>query len=206
MPGATANQPEKLSQVPYPSRKAAGGAPRKHGGRLPTDRHFPHSDAAKMFYLGKQKVRGAVWHKLHFKRLAQSRGFRGLCRVLEGRWYTRATSVPLWLFWTGLEEVAPQRTCAGLYLWRFAIEHLFRFLKQHLVSTAIAPFSNLESLKRWIWLVALATGNCYSCMITVQPNRPALASTTEDGQAKPLTPAQVQRSARYFCALWLTGT
>lgn len=37
---------------------------------------------------------------------------------------------PIWLFWIGPEDVALQDLCR-MYLWRFAIEHLFRFLKQH---------------------------------------------------------------------------
>jgi len=84
-----------------------------------------------------------------------------------------------------------------MYLWRFAIEHLFRFLKQHL-GLHRNRSSNLESLQRWMWIVALAYWQLLLMRETVQPNRPAWHPRKQDGQANPLTPAQVQRSAQLF--------
>jgi hypothetical protein len=43
----------------------------------------------------------------------------------------------------------------SMYLWRFAIEHLFRFLKQHM-GLNCNHSSNLARLQRWMWIVALA--------------------------------------------------
>ena len=42
-----------------------------------------------------------------------------------------------------------------MYLWRFAIEHLFRFLKQHM-SLNSHRSTNLDSLQQWMWIAALA--------------------------------------------------
>jgi hypothetical protein len=101
---------------------------------------------------------------------------------------------PLWLFWTGPEAVSPQDLCK-MYLWRFTIEHLFRFLKQHLGLNSHRT-ANLGSLKRWMWIGALAYWQLLLMRDTVQPNRPAWHPRKKDGQDKPLTPAQVQRSAQ----------
>ncbi len=147
------------------------------------------------FFLGKQKVRVRVWHKLHFKRLAKVQGSVVCVEFLKEDGTPRYKR-PLWLFWTGPEDVAPQDLCR-MYLWRFAIEHLFRFLKQHLGLNSHRS-SNLESLQRWMWIVALAYWQLLLMRETVQPNRPAWHPHKKDGQDKPLTPAQVQRSAQAF--------
>jgi IS4 transposase len=77
---------------------------------------------------------------------------------------------PLWLFWTGTEEVAPQDLCR-MYLGRFAIEHLFRFLKQPMDLNSNRS-SNLESLQHWRWIVALA----YWQWLLIQARSSSLAS------------------------------
>ena len=84
-----------------------------------------------------------------------------------------------------------------MYLWRFAIEHLFRFLKQNLGLNSHRS-CNLESLKRWMWVVALAYWQLLLMREAVQPDRPAWHPRKKNGQDKPLTPAQVQRSAQVF--------
>jgi len=146
-------------------------------------------------------VRVRVWHKLHFKRLIQVKGSVVCVEFLKEDGTPRYKR-PLWLFWTGPEEVAPQELCR-MYLWRFAIEHLFRFLKQHMGLNSHRS-SNLDSLQRWMWIVALAYWQLLLMRNTVQPNRPAWHPQKKDGQVKPLTPSQVQRSAHAF--LLLSGT
>jgi IS4 transposase len=116
-------------------------------GRLPADAICVRMLSKR--FPGKQKVRVRVWHKLHFKRLAKVVGSVVCVEFLKEDGTPRYKR-PLWLFWTGPEEVSPQDLCR-MYLWRFAIEHLFRFLKQHLVNTIA---HNLESLQRWMWIVA----------------------------------------------------
>lgn len=186
---------QKLSQAPVPKPAGSRGAPRKHGTDFQLSAIERDPDGSEEFYLGKQKVRVRVWHKLHFKRFANVVGSVVCVEFLKEDGSLRYKR-PLWLFWTGPEEVAPQDLCR-MYLWRFAIEHLFRFLKQHMGLNSHRS-SNLDSLKRWTWIVALAYWQLLLMRDTVQPNRPAWHPHKKDGQDKPLTPAQVQRSAQTF--------
>lgn len=186
---------QKLSQEPTPKPKDSRGAPRKHGADFQLTAIEREPDAPEEFYLGKQKVRVRAWHKLHFKRLAKVKGSVVCVEFLKEDGTPRYKR-PLWLFWTGPEDVAPQDLCR-MYLWRFAIEHLFRFLKQHLGLNSNRS-SNLKSLQRWMWIVALAYWQLLLMRDTVTPNRPAWHPHKKDGQAKPLTPSQVQRSAQVF--------
>jgi hypothetical protein len=184
-----------LSQEPVPKPKGSRGAPRKHGADFQLTAIEREPDAAEEFSLGKQKVRVRVWHKLHFKRLAKVVGSVVCVEFLKEDGTPRYKR-PLWLFWTGPEDVAPQDLCR-MYLWRFTIEHLFRFLKQHMGLNSNRS-SNLESLQRWMWIAALAYWQLLLMRDTVQPNRPAWHPHKKDGQDKPLTPSQVQRAAQAF--------
>jgi hypothetical protein len=186
---------QKLSQAPAPKPKGSRGAPRKHGADFQLNAIEREPDALEEFYLGKQNVRVRVWHQLHFKRLATVTGSVVCVEFLKEDGTPRYKR-PLWLFWTGPEEVAPQDLCR-MYLWRFAIEHLFRFLKQHLGLNSHRS-SNLDSLQRWMWIVALAYWQLLLMRNIVKPDRPAWHPHKKDGQEKPLTPAQVQRSAQTF--------
>jgi hypothetical protein len=186
---------QKLSQEPTPKPKGSRGAPRKHGADFQLNAIEREPDTLEEFSLGKQKVRVRVWHKLHFKRLAKVVGSVVCVEFLKEDGTPRYKR-PLWLFWTGPEEVTLQDLCR-MYLWRFAIEHLFRFLKQHMGLNSHRS-SNLESLQRWRWIVALAYWQLLLMRDTVQPNRPAWHPHKKDDQDKPLTPSQVQRSAQAF--------
>ena len=190
-----------LSQEPVPKPKGSRGAPRKHGADFQLTDIPREPDALEEFCLGKQKVRVRVWHKLHFKRIAKAKG-SVVCVEFLKEDDTPRYKRPLWLFWTGSEDVTPQDLCQ-IYLWRFAIEHLFRFLKQHMGFNSNRS-SNLVSLQRWMWIVALAYWQLLLMRDTVQPNCPAWHPRKKDGQDKPLTPAQVQRSAQIF--LMQSGT
>lgn len=186
---------QKLSQAPLPKLPGSRGAPSKHGADFQLTAIEREVDASETFFLGKQKVRVRVWNKLHFKRVPKVIG-AVVCVEFLKEDDTPRYKRPLWLFWTGPEEVSPQDLCK-MYLWRFAIEHLFRFLKQNLGLNSHRS-SNLESLKHWMWVVALAYWQLLLMREAVQPNRPAWHPRKKDGQDKPLTPAQVQRSAQAF--------
>jgi len=186
---------QTLSQEPESKPQGSRGAPRKHGANFQLTAIPREPDASEEFFLSKQKVRVRVWHKLHFKRMPLVRGSVVCVEFLKEDGTPRYKR-PLWLFWTGPEEVAPQDLCR-MYLWRFAIEHLFRFLKQHMGLNSNRS-SNLASLQRWMWIVALAYWQLLLMRDTVQPNRPAWHPHKKGGQVKPLTPAQVQRSAQIF--------
>jgi hypothetical protein len=186
---------QKLSQEPVPKAEGSRGASRKHGADFQLSAIEREPDARQEFLLGKQTVRVRVWHQLHFKRLAKVTGSVVCVEFLKEDGTPRYKR-PIWLFWTGSEDVMPQDLCR-MYLWRFAIEHLFRFLKQHMGLNS-SRSTNLDSLQRWMWVVVLAYWQLLLMRDTVQPNRPAWHPHKKDGQEKPLTPAQVQRSAQAF--------
>ena len=56
--------------------------------------------------------------------------------------------------------------------------------------------SDLKSLERWMWMVALAYWQLLLIRDKVKPDRPAWHPRKKDGQDKPLTPSQVQRTAQ----------
>jgi hypothetical protein len=186
---------QKLSQEPAPKTDGSLGAPRKHGADFQLTAIEREPDASQEFFLGQQNVRVRVWHKLHFKRLAKVPGTVVCVEFLKEDGTPRYKR-PIWLFWTGPEDVTPQDLCR-MYLWRFAIEHLFRFLKQHMGLNSNRS-TNLESLQRWMWVVALAYWQLLLIRDKVTPDRPAWHPDKKAGQTKPLTPAQVQRSAQAF--------
>jgi hypothetical protein len=186
---------QNLSQEPLPKPEGSRGAPRKHGADFPLTAIEREPEAFEEFFLGQQKVRVRVWRNLHFKRLANVVGSVVCVEFLKEDGTPRYKR-PLWLFWTGPEDVRPQDLCR-MYLWRFAIEHLFRFLKQHLGLNSHRS-SNLDSLQRWMWIVALAYWQLLLLRDAVQPNCPAWHPRKKEGQDRPLTPAQVQRSAQAF--------
>ena len=186
---------QKLSQEPAPKPEGSRGAPRKHGADFQLTRIEREPDACKEFFLGQQKVRMRIWHKLHLKRNAKVIG-SVICVEFLKEDGTPRYKRPLWLFWNGPQTTALQDLCR-MYLWRFAIEHLFRFLKQHLGLNSHRS-TNLTSLQHWTWIVALAYWQLLLMRDAVQPNRPAWHPKQKDGQVKPLTPAQVQRSAQIF--------
>jgi len=186
---------QKLSQAPVPKPKGSLGAPRKHGADFQLSAITRPPDASEEFYLGKQKVRVRAWHDLHFKRLASLVGTVVCVEFLKEDGTPRYKR-PIWLFWTGPEDVALQDLCR-MYLWRFAIEHLFRFLKQHMgLNSNRSP--DLVSTEKWMWLCALAYWQLLLMRNLVTPNCPAWHPHCKGGQVHPLTPAQVQRSALAF--------
>ena len=183
---------QKLSQVPVPKPEGSRGAPRKHGADFQLSAISRPPDASEEFFLGKQKVRVRAWHKLHFKRFASIVGTVVCIEFLKEDGTPRYKR-PIWLFWTGSEDVTLQDLCR-MYLWRFAIEHLFRFLKQHMgLNSNRSP--DLVSTEKWMWLCALAYWQLLLMRNLVMPNRPAWHPHHKNGQVRPLTPAQVQRSA-----------
>jgi hypothetical protein len=186
---------QKLSQVPEPKSEGSRGAPRKHGADFQLNAIQRPADAVEEFLLGTQKVHLRAWHRLHFKRFANVKGMVVCVEFLKDDGTPRYKR-PMWLFWTGPENVALQDICR-MYLWRFAIEHLFRFLKQHMgLNTDRSP--NLESAQHWMWLCGLGYWQLLLIRNEVQPNRPAWHPHRKDGKDRPLTPAQVQRSAMAF--------
>jgi hypothetical protein len=179
-----------------PKRKPKGslGAPRKHGSSFKLNGAHRSADREETFSLGEQTVRVQAWHKLHSKKLAALTGSLIQIEFLKADGTPRYKR-PMWLWWTGPQSVALSDLCR-MYLWRFAIEHLFRFLKQHMgLNSNRSP--NLVSAGQWVWLCALAYWQLLLIRDQVKPNRPAWYPSKAD-RSTMLTPYQVQRSALAF--------
>lgn len=95
--------------------------------------------------------------------------------------------------WTGPETASLQELCR-IYLWRFAIEHMFRFLKQHMGLNANQS-TDLVSTDQWMWLCALAYWQLLLMRDEVNASQPAWYPAGMKAETKGLTPGQIQRSA-----------
>ena len=183
-----------LYEAPMPKPPGSRGAPRKHGNPFPLSEPSRCQDRSETFQLGQQTVQVKAWHKVHFKKLATLVGTLLRVEFLKEDGSPRYKR-PLWLFWTGPQAVALSDLCQ-IYLWRFAIEHLFRFLKQHMgLNSNRSP--NLVSAQQWMWLCALAYWQLLLMRNLVTENRPAWYPHKKEQPTK-LTPYQVQRSALLF--------
>ena len=81
-----------------------------------------------------------------------------------------------------------------MYLWRFAIEHMFRFLKQPMGLNANLS-TDLVSTDQWMWLCALAYWQLLLMRDEVNASQPAWYPAGTKTETKGLTSGQVQRSA-----------
>ena len=179
-----------------PNKKPTGsrGAPRKHGQAFKLNSAHRSQDQSEIFQLGKQTVHVRAWYQLHFKKLATLIGTLVQVEFLKADGTLRYKR-PLWLFWTGPQSVALPDLCR-MYLWRFAIEHLFRFLKQHMgLNSNRSP--DLVSAQQWMWCCALAYWQLLLMRDAVQEDYPAWYPRNRQ-QRTQLTPYQVQRSALAF--------
>jgi len=177
---------------PKPHLKGAQGAPAKHGAKFKLSQPSRTPDRAETFLLGEQTVNLAAWQGLHFKKLS---GLVGMVLRVE---FLRPDGTPrykrpMWLFWTGPDTVPLEDLCR-MYLWRFAIEHFFRFAKQHLGLNANQS-TDLVSTDQWMWLCALAYWQLLLMRDEVKASRPAWYPAGTQPDPKGLTPGQVQRSA-----------
>jgi len=177
---------------PKPHLKGKKGAPAKHGAKFKLSTPSRTPDRTETFLLGKQTVKLEAWQGLHFKKLS---GLVGMLLRIE---FLRPDGSPrykrpMWLFWTGPDTVPLEELCR-MYLWRFAIEHMFRFLKQHMGLNANQS-TDLVSSDNWMWLCALAYWQLLLMRDEVKASRPAWYPAGMKPETKGLTPGQVQRSA-----------
>jgi len=177
---------------PKPHEKGKKGAPAKHGAKFKLSEPSRPPDRTETLLLGEQTVKLAAWQGLHFKKLS---GLVGMVLRIE---FLRPDGTPrykrpLWLFWTGPDTVPLEELCR-MYLWRFAIEHMFRFLKQHMGLNANQS-TDLVSTDHWMWLCALAYWQLLLMRDEVKASRPAWYPARTQTDTKGLTPGQVQRSA-----------
>jgi len=177
---------------PSPHPKGKSGAPAKHGAKFKLSKPSRTPDRTETFLLGEQTVKLQAWQGLHFKKLADLVGMVLRVEFLREDGTPRYQR-PMWLFWSGPETVSLQDLCR-MYLWRFAIEHFFRFLKQHMGLNANQS-TDLVSTDQWMWLCALAYWQLLLMRDEVKASRPAWYPAGTKPETKGLTPGQVQRSA-----------
>lgn len=138
-----------------PGPYAGKGAPRKHGPvfRLADPTTHGLSDRTQF---ATDPAYGLVqidaWERLHIQRapLVTLTVVRVKVAHLPRR---RTPPKPLWLVWTGGPLPPDLRLLWRWYQRRFAVEHLFRFLKQALGWTTIRPRAP-QTADRWSWLLA----------------------------------------------------
>jgi hypothetical protein len=179
------------------------GRPRQHGCRFNLSDPWRPPDQVENCTLLGQRVRLTAWAGLHFYQLPFLVGMVVCVQFLKADGTPRFQR-PLYLFWTGATTVALV-DLARIYLWRFAIEHMFRFLKQHLGLTC-ANSPDLEHRLRWVWCCALAYCQLLLMRHDVAQRRPDWHPHSVQGglppgpplRARPLTPRQVQRQALVF--------
>ncbi len=185
-----------LYEQPKPKPTGSRGAPRKHGSVFKMSKPARAPDHSERFQLGKQQVRLTAWHKLHLRKLPTLIGLALRIEFLKSDGTPRYQR-PLWLFWTGPETSALQDLCR-MYLWRFAIEHAFRFMKQHL-GLITHRLTDNDDIQRWMWFCALA----YWQLLLMRPEvadltAPWYPHSARHGETAWLTPGQVQRGAARF--------
>ena len=184
-----------LYEQPKPKLAGSRGAPCKHGCVFKMGMPFRKPDRSETFFLGLQQIRLSAWHKLHFRKLPKLIGLALQVEFLKSDGSLRYKR-PMWLFWKGPETVALQDLCC-MYLWRFAIEHAFRFMKQHLGLNAHC-LTNNDAIQRWMWLCALAYWQLLLMGREVEDLCPAWYPCKRNSDEARLTPGQVQRGAGRF--------
>lgn len=177
--------------------KGKRGAPAKHGPKFKLSDPSRPPDRSETFLLGEQKVVLKAWKRLHLKKLS---GLVGMVLRVE---FLRPDDTPrykrpLWLFWSGPDTTPLQDLCR-MYLWRFAIEHFFRFCKQHLGLNANQS-TNSVGTDQWMWMCALAYWQLLLMRGEVDNFQPAWYPAVKGTDAHKRTPGQVQRGAARFLA------
>lgn len=184
-----------LYEQPEPRQPGKKGAPKKHGARFPLSQPVRAADDEETFLLGSQTVQLQVWKGLHLKKLPQLIVMLLRVEFLKPDGQPRYKQ-PMWLLWTGPTQIPLQQLCK-MYLWRFAIEHMFRFLKQNL-GLNTSRSNDLVATEQWMWMCALAYWQLLLIRELVEDARPAWHPRFRNGKPKELTPGQVQRAALRF--------
>ena len=173
----------------HPGPYSGTGAPRKHGPVFrcadPTTHGTP--DQTQCY---DDPTHGLVtidlWERLHSQPAPTLE--LSVLRVTVARLPRRdKPPAPLWLVWHGAERPSDLRALFRWYQRRFAVEHLFRFLKHDLGWTRIRPRAP-QSADRWSWLLAAGLWQLWLA-------RPAVAAwrLPWERAQQPLSPGRVRR-------------
>jgi len=178
-----------IPELREPGKK---GAPKKHGAKFKLSNPSRSADCEETFLFGSQNVRIRAWKGLHLKKLSELVVMMLQVEFLKPDGKPRYKQ-PMWLLWTGPTEVPLQELCK-MYLWRFAIEHMFRFLKQNM-GLNTSRSNDLVATEQWMWMCALAYWQLLLMRDLVEDARPAWHPRFRGGKRMDLTPGQVQRAA-----------
>ncbi|RPI78212.1 MAG: hypothetical protein EHM41_25945 [Chloroflexi bacterium] len=184
-----------LYEQPEPHPPGKRGAPKKHGAKFKLSSPSRSADCEEAFQLGSQTIRLKAWKNLHLKKLPKLVVMMLKVEFLKADGTLRYKQ-PMWLLWSGPTDVPLQELCQ-MYLWRFAIEHMFRFLKQNLGLNS-SRSNDLVATEQWMWLCALAYWQLLLMRDLVEADRPAWYPGFREGKARQLSPGLVQRAALRF--------
>lgn len=185
----------RLYENPIPKPPKSKGRPRIHGSVFKLTAPSRVADRTANVIVAGQKVQLSAWHGLHLRKLPTLVGMVLRVEFLKAD-DTPRYKTPLYLFWTGPLTV-PLADLCRMYLWRFAIEHAFRFLKQRLGLNA-SQSTNPQAVSHWMWLVALAYWQLLLMESLVANHSPAWCPQPSLTQAWSLSPGLVQRGAFPF--------
>lgn len=189
----------RSNQVLYeePPERVEGqkGRTRIHGAKFKLSAPIREPEKSEIVTLLNQQVRLAAWTGLHLRTLPLLAGLVLRVEFLKPDGSPRFKR-PLFLFWTGPWST-PLADICYIYLWRFAIEHMFRFMKQHLGLTTSRSCA-LAHHERWVWFCALAYTQLLLIRHQVAGHRPPWHRRSTPGSPRPLTARQVQRNALAF--------
>ncbi len=177
---------------PKPHPKGQQGRPARHGAKFKLSSPSRPPDQQDIFQLREQTVKLQSWEGLHLKKLPDLVGMVLKVEFLRPDGTPRYKR-PLWLFWTG-PTTTPLNALCLMYLWRFTIEHYFRFLKQHLGLNANQS-TDTVSTDHWMWLCGLAYWQLLLMRNEVKDAQPAWYPAKTHSDGKSYTPGQVQRDA-----------
>lgn len=181
----------RSNQVLYkPAVYSGKGRRPKHGPAFRLHEPPPAERAESTTLFG-YTVQLRAWYNLHLQSLPALSGTVLYARMLRPDG-TPLHQRPLWLFWTGPPAVALADLFA-LYHWRFVIEHMFRFMKQHLGLTC-ANVVGLAAVEQWMRLCALAYWQLLLAHDLVSGHLPPWQRQPKPETAQRLTPRQVQRA------------
>lgn len=185
-----------LFERPTPEMQKPRGCKRKHGAafRLNLPPRPPERQVEQVLADGRT-LRIQAWQDLHLKDLASQTGMvlrLELFRPDGSACYKR----PTFVFWTG-DPTLDLLALAGMYLWRFGIEHAFRFLKQQLGLNRCRS-THLSSLKRWMWCCLLAYWQLLLLRHSLNLVRPAWYPQRHNSDRCVTTPRLVQRNAGWI--------
>ena len=177
---------------PEPKPAGSRGRKRKHGEKFKLKEPSRPAEQERLFRWLKQTVRVQAWTALHFRQLADLEGMVLSITFLNEDGTSRYKT-PIYLFWTGDWNV-PIEELARMYLCRFAIEHMFRFLKQHL-GLRCNRSPHLHNRQQWMWICAIAFYQLNLLRPLVADKRAPWRPAKKHGKPVPMTPRQVQRNA-----------